>query len=422
MQDYCYSDYSNSSRCLVSALELDYLQNPPPSPSPSHRPYPRNQVVINVYEVAGFGRMNRLMASQEAPIGGAMHAGVEVYGHEWSYGGGAGRGSGVICEPPRMNKQHRFRETVVMPPTDMTYSEVAEIVGDLLDLWPAEQYHWLRRNCLTFANELCERLGVGRMPAWIDRLARGAGAVDQGVSMVADQMAGVAEGARFIMSLVYGAGVCGQCTKSSASVSLNVVEAFSATKQPSRAAEHLARREHYAPDRLLETSAFAPRPQASQSGNGDESLGGASVSCPPSDDGWSPDGSPAHARHPISEPAADAEAQLTEGGCWEGTAWSAAVPSEARAPRPAATLRSRPDEATLSRHRVPPVPMIGMSVNSPRALPMSGSERAFSYAVPPNSCSAQHRHLAGRTAAPPSLRRDGPEASSAPPVPPRARR
>merc|ERR1719261_727002 len=82
------SNYGDSCRNLPSALELE---NPPPSRAPSHRPYPPNQVLINVYEVAGFGHVNRLMASQEAPIGGAMHAGVEVYGHEWSYGGGPGR-------------------------------------------------------------------------------------------------------------------------------------------------------------------------------------------------------------------------------------------------------------------------------------------------------------------------------------------
>ena len=36
------------------------------------------------------------------------------------------------------------------------------------------------RNCLTFANELCELLGAGRLPAWIDRFARGAGAAPGG--------------------------------------------------------------------------------------------------------------------------------------------------------------------------------------------------------------------------------------------------
>jgi len=200
----------DTARPSEETLRVTY--GPPPSAAPTHR-YMPNQVLVNVYEVNGFKHMHKLTALKEAPIGGAMHAGVEVYGREWSYGGGAGSGSGIVCDMPRTNKQHRFRETIVLPQTPLTQSQVVHVIGSLLERWPAEEYHWLHRNCLAFANELCELLGVGRLPAWIDRFARGAGALDNGVRVVAESAVGIAEGARVLMQMLYGAGACGQCTK-----------------------------------------------------------------------------------------------------------------------------------------------------------------------------------------------------------------
>mmetsp|Transcript_58104 Transcript_58104/g.92333 ORF Transcript_58104/g.92333 Transcript_58104/m.92333 type:complete len:367 (-) Transcript_58104:51-1151(-) len=247
---------------VSSTPEESDLQNPPPSCAPTHRPHPRNQVLVNIYEIAGFGRMNRLMASAEVPIGGAVHAGVEVYGNEWSYGGGHARGSGVTRDVPRQNRQHRFSETIVMPATSLTSEEVKEVVADLLSLWPATEYHWLRRNCLTFANELCERLGVGKMPAWIDRFARGASALDHGFSLIAEGAMGVAEGARFIMNMMYGAGDCGQCTKMPAlrtegSAPMGMVEQLSATHQRQSKSSAFSRTRRLSPQPTLKTGAFA---------------------------------------------------------------------------------------------------------------------------------------------------------------------
>merc|ERR1712146_682851 len=37
------------------------------------------------------------------------------------------------------------------------------------------EYHLLQRNCCDFSNELCKRLGVGRVPGWV-KSAAGAGA------------------------------------------------------------------------------------------------------------------------------------------------------------------------------------------------------------------------------------------------------
>ncbi|CAE8596142.1 unnamed protein product [Polarella glacialis] len=154
------------------------------------------QVTVHVYDLVAFARVNGLLASEAYPIAGALHAGIEVYGREWSYGGGQGPGSGVRCEVPKSNARHRYRQSIVLGYTRLSHSEVTLIIGDLLERWDPRDYHWLRRNCLAFANELCARLGVELLPAWIDRLARGAGAVDQGVRQLTEGAQDLANGAR----------------------------------------------------------------------------------------------------------------------------------------------------------------------------------------------------------------------------------
>jgi len=171
-----------------------------------------NEVLVNIYELIGFGRMNELTAGKQFPLGGALHAGVEIYGREWSYGGGTGPGAGIVCDIPRGNRQHRFRETLMMGGTTLSDAEVAVVIGKLLESWRPEEYHWLHHNCLAFAHQLCEQLGVGPLPAWVDRFARGAGAVDLGIKAVTDSARGVAEGAHgVLMSLVGGRMACGHC-------------------------------------------------------------------------------------------------------------------------------------------------------------------------------------------------------------------
>ncbi|CAE7475660.1 unnamed protein product [Symbiodinium sp. KB8] len=120
----------------------------------------------------------------------------QVYGREWSYGGAPGRRTGVVCEVPRTNRKHRYRETISLGTTRLSASEVSLLIGDLIEKWLGEDYHWLHRNCLAFANEFCRKLGVGNIPAWIDRLPRGVCALDEGVRNLAETVRGLADGTR----------------------------------------------------------------------------------------------------------------------------------------------------------------------------------------------------------------------------------
>jgi len=139
--------------------------------------------------------MNRVTASDKLLLGGALHVGVEVYGREWSYGGVSG--PGIVCDLPKKHRRHHFRETIQMPQTRLNEEEVVAVIGEFLEFWPAEQYHFLHRNCCSFANAFCEVLGVGRIPAWIDRFARGAVAVEKGARTVI-------EGAQTVFRAIVG--------------------------------------------------------------------------------------------------------------------------------------------------------------------------------------------------------------------------
>jgi len=217
-----FKPYDRACRHFAEAAAEDSSASPlvpPPTPNSS---FPPDQVVLNVYELTAFEQINRLMATELFPIGGALHVGVEVYGREWCYGGGEDPDAGVRCEVPRSNSTHRFRETLALGTTPLSDGEVALVIGALVETWHAKDYHWLHRNCLAFANELCQRLKVGRIPAWIDRFARGAGVVDLGVRGLAggllESVQSVALGAQeLVRAMVEGPGACTSCVPTSGS-------------------------------------------------------------------------------------------------------------------------------------------------------------------------------------------------------------
>mmetsp|Transcript_17153 Transcript_17153/g.32343 ORF Transcript_17153/g.32343 Transcript_17153/m.32343 type:complete len:270 (+) Transcript_17153:55-864(+) len=181
-------DHFRDASCLRQASYCLEKAFAPPGDSQG------SQVLVHVYELVEFLRINQILASEVMPIGGALHAGVEVYGREWSYGGAPGQRTGVVCEVPRTCRKHRYRETVSLGTTRLSASEVALVIGELIENWSGEDYHWLHRNCLAFANEFCRKLGVGNIPAWIDRLPRGVCALDLGVRTLTETVKDLADG------------------------------------------------------------------------------------------------------------------------------------------------------------------------------------------------------------------------------------
>lgn len=131
-------------------------------------------VVLNIYDVGTDPTIEKLNEFLTAVGTGAFHAGVEVYGIEYSYGFKR-HGSGVFFNEPKQCKVHHYRESISMPETDVTEKEFMDIVMKMKREWPGVEYDLLRHNCVCFSKALCIALGVGDIPSWLNNLA-GAGA------------------------------------------------------------------------------------------------------------------------------------------------------------------------------------------------------------------------------------------------------
>jgi len=130
-------------------------------------------VCLNVYDVSqanAIHTINNVFALTESPLkfGGIFHVGVEIFNAEWKYGFN-GIGSGVHRGLPRVDFQHRFKQQIRLPKTLLTPDKIAKVIQELqVEFW-GKDYDLIEKNCCHFANELCQRLGCGSIPAWVHR-------------------------------------------------------------------------------------------------------------------------------------------------------------------------------------------------------------------------------------------------------------
>ncbi|KAJ9553043.1 hypothetical protein OSB04_017088 [Centaurea solstitialis] len=96
---------------------------------------------------------------------------VAVYGdEEWSFGF-CEQGSGVFNCPSGKNPMYTYRECIVLGKTYLSASKVNQILRELSREWPGDCYDLLSKNCNHFCDEFCERLGVPKLPGWVNRFA-----------------------------------------------------------------------------------------------------------------------------------------------------------------------------------------------------------------------------------------------------------
>lgn len=136
------------------------------------------EVSLHIYDVsrqASIQRLNSFLANKKSPfkLGGIFHAGVEVNGCEWSFGSTHDpAASGISCVDPKEDPQHHFKQTVPLERTPLSEREVDELISSLRGEYLGGDYNLLRKNCCHFCDDLCQKLGVGRVPGWVYRLAR----------------------------------------------------------------------------------------------------------------------------------------------------------------------------------------------------------------------------------------------------------
>lgn len=137
------------------------------------------EVILHIYDVTNSGsdktnntivQINKIF-KDGIGLGGIFHSAVQVYGdEEWSFGF-CEQGSGVFSCPPSKNPMYTYRERMVLGKTNCSIFKVNQILRELSREWSGSSYDLLSRNCNHFCDELCERLGVQKLPGWVNRFA-----------------------------------------------------------------------------------------------------------------------------------------------------------------------------------------------------------------------------------------------------------
>lgn len=142
---------------------------------PSEKPRRPVLVTLHIYDVdcsSGMQALNRVLSMWGT---GAFHAGVEVFGREWSFGSPGG----IYTSVPRCCEEHHYFESVPMGHTTMVRKQFNKLIQVLQMEWRGCEYDVLTRNCCHFADELCKRITGNSVPNRIMSLA-GAGAAIAG--------------------------------------------------------------------------------------------------------------------------------------------------------------------------------------------------------------------------------------------------
>ncbi|GMI76481.1 hypothetical protein like AT4G25660 [Hibiscus trionum] len=136
-------------------------------------------VILHIYDVTNSGsdktnttivHINKIFKDRIG-LGGIFHSAIQVYGDdEWSFGF-CKEGPGVFSCPSGKNPLYKYRESVVLGRTNFSIFMVNHMLRELSREWPGTSYDLLSRNCNHFCDELCERLGVQKLPGWVNRFA-----------------------------------------------------------------------------------------------------------------------------------------------------------------------------------------------------------------------------------------------------------
>ncbi|CAN0902835.1 DeSI-like protein At4g17486 [Linum grandiflorum] len=137
------------------------------------------EVILHIYDVTNSGsektnttimQINKIF-KDGIGLGGIFHSAIQVYGEdEWSFGF-CEIGTGVFSCPSGKNPMYTYRESIVLGKTNLSRMKVNQILRELSWEWPGSCYDLLAKNCNHFCDELCEKLGVPKLPGWVNRFA-----------------------------------------------------------------------------------------------------------------------------------------------------------------------------------------------------------------------------------------------------------
>merc|ERR1712137_284029 len=71
---------------------------------------------------------------------------------------------------PRKHRRYSYRQTVPMGRTLLGRVCIERALLEVQTEWTHAEYDLFSRNCVTFCDALCRKLGVGPVPPWINSL------------------------------------------------------------------------------------------------------------------------------------------------------------------------------------------------------------------------------------------------------------
>jgi len=140
-------------------------------------------IILHIYDFSDtdlFWGANTVLRSVGT---GVFHVAVEVLGVEYSYGYSPS-GTGIFSGKPASCDEHSYRESACMGDALVCGAEAVAIISSMTHEWRGEDYDILRKNCGHFANDLCQRLGVGSLPQWITSMATASSSFLDGMAAI----------------------------------------------------------------------------------------------------------------------------------------------------------------------------------------------------------------------------------------------
>jgi len=144
--------------------------------------YSCSPVTLNVYDVSNNTKIEKINNTMKPFFdGGIFHAGIEIHGKEYSFGGTQNKKSnvsGIFPCQPKQCVMHHYRESVFLGDCELDNEQVQRILKVLRPKWMARSYNVFRKNCAFFSREFAIELGVGDLPEWVYSLATQAESIE----------------------------------------------------------------------------------------------------------------------------------------------------------------------------------------------------------------------------------------------------
>lgn len=97
---------------------------------------------------------------------------------------------------------YTYRESVPLGKTRKTRAEVQRVLDELSRDWPGNGYDLLARNCNHFCETFCAKIGVDKLPPWVNRFAN---AGDAAIEAAEKTMEGLRQAKMEVMSVTKNA-------------------------------------------------------------------------------------------------------------------------------------------------------------------------------------------------------------------------